>query len=56
MGGFIMKQKITLGLVCLARETYDFQAAKEIYTGIIKDLGNIAEVTWVLAEELVISP
>ncbi len=33
-----MKQQVTLGLVCLARETYDFRAAKEIYDGIIKDL------------------
>lgn len=30
-----MKQAIRLGIVCLARETYDFVAAAEIYKKII---------------------
>jgi len=51
-----MKQQVTLGLVCLARETYDFRAAKEIYDGIIKDLRRIEAVNWLVAEPLVISP
>ena len=51
-----MKQQVTLGLVCLARETYDFRAAKEIYDGIIKDLQRIEAVKWLVVEPLVITP
>ncbi len=51
-----MKQQVTLGLVCLARETYDFRAAKEIYNGIIKDLQRIEAVNWLVVEPLVITP
>jgi len=51
-----MKQQVTLGLVCLARETYDFRAAKEIYDGIIKDLQRIEAVNWLVVEPLVITP
>ena len=51
-----MKQHVTLGLLCLARETYDFHAAKELYDGIIKDLQKIEQVSWLVVESLVISP
>ncbi len=51
-----MKQHITVGVVCLARETYDFKAAAEIYARIRGDLAQIAQVSWVLVESLVISP
>lgn len=51
-----MKQKITVGLVCLARETYDFKAAKELFDGIRKDLQEIPQVEWVGPSDLVISP
>lgn len=49
-----MKQNITLGVVCLARTTFDFQAAKDIYDGIKKDLEKIKNVTWHFVEDLVI--
>jgi len=51
-----MKQKITVGLVCLARDTYDFRAAKELFDGIVKDVQAVPEVAWVGPSELVISP
>jgi len=33
-----MKQKIKLGVVCLARNTFDYRAAAEIYQSILNDL------------------
>ncbi|HHX49799.1 MAG TPA: fucose isomerase [Clostridiales bacterium] len=39
-----MKQKIKLGVVCLIRNTFDFNAAKKIYKGILKDLDNLENV------------
>ena len=53
-----MKQRIRLGLVCLARETYDFAAAAEIYKGIRADLAGPQgpeAVDWEIIPELVIS-
>lgn len=50
-----MKQHIRLGLVCLARETYDFAAAAEIYKGFIADVAKIENVTWEVVPGLVIS-
>jgi len=50
-----MKQKIRLGLVCLARETYDFHAAADIYGTIVKDLAGIEAIEWETIPELVIS-
>lgn len=49
-----MKQKIKLGVVCLARTTFDFNAAKEIYDGIKNDLQKILNVEWHFIEDLVI--
>lgn len=50
-----MKQKIRLGLICLARETYDFKAAAEIYSGLQKDVAALEAVDWVTIPGLVIS-
>jgi len=50
-----MKQTIRLGLICFARETFDYQAAAEIYRGITTDLSAIEAVAWEMIPELVIS-
>lgn len=48
------KHPVTLGVVCLARKTYDWQAAGEIYQKVKEDLRRIEAVDWVFAEDLVI--
>lgn len=53
-GTMAKKHPVTLGVVCLARKTYDWQAAGEIYRNVKKELGRIEAVEWVFAEELVI--
>lgn len=50
-----MKHRIRLGLVCLARETFDYKAAAELYGGIKKDVAGLEAVEWVAIPELVIS-
>jgi len=50
-----VKQHIRLGLVCLARETYDFAAAAEIYKGFIADVAKVENVSWETIPGLVIS-
>ena len=50
-----MKQHIKLGLVCLARETFDFNAAAEIYGRIRGELASLENVSWEMVSELVIS-
>ncbi len=42
-----MKQKIKLGVVCLTRNTFDYQSANEIYEKIKNDLKSIENVEWV---------
>lgn len=49
-----MKKSINIGVVCLARTTFDFIAAKEIYEGLKKDLVKIDQVKFHFVEELVI--
>jgi hypothetical protein len=49
-----MKGEINIGVVCLARKTFDYKAALEIYKNIIIDLGNIKNVNWEVIPELVI--
>ncbi len=49
-----MKQHITLGVVCLARKTFDFNAAKEIYEKIQTDLKQLGSIDWEFFSELVI--
>ena len=49
-----MKQEIKVGVVCLARKTFDYDAALEIYKEIQEDLKAIEQVDWVFIEDLVI--
>lgn len=49
-----MKQLITIGVVCLARTTFDYKAAKEIYLKIQSDLEKIESVEWEIVSELLI--
>jgi L-fucose isomerase-like protein len=49
-----MKQSIKIGVVCLARKTFDYEAAKEIYIKISQDLRTIENVSWEIVPELVI--
>lgn len=48
-----MKQRITLGVVCFARTTYDFNAAKELFEGIKSDLQKLENTELVIIPELV---
>ncbi len=49
-----MKHAINLGIVCLARTTFDHLAAKEIYDKTKKDLLQIENVNFSIIEDLVI--
>ena len=49
-----MKQEIRVGLVCIARKTFDYKAAAEIYSKIKEDLKKIEHVQWEIVEDLVI--
>jgi L-fucose isomerase-like protein len=51
-----MKQRIRLGAVCLARTTFDFNAAKEIWKGIQTELGGLEAVDLTLVPDLVFEP
>jgi L-fucose isomerase-like protein len=55
IAGGNMKQRIRLGIVCLARETFDFDAALDLYRGIIKDVAKLEAVDWIVVSDLVIS-
>ena len=39
-----MKQEIRVGVVCIARKTFDFQAAAEIYAGLQQQLQKIDQI------------
>lgn len=49
-----MKQQVKIGVVCLARKTFDYQAAEVIYQGIKKELQLIEYTDFVFINELVI--
>ena len=49
-----MKQQIKLGVVCLARTTFDYKAAEEIYEKIKKNLSKLENTEITAVEELVI--
>lgn len=49
-----MKQRIKLGIVCLARKTFDYNAAKEIYDKRKEDLKKLENVDLEIIDELVI--
>lgn len=49
-----MKQEITIGVVCIARKTFDFEAAFSIYKQIQEKLKKIEKVAWEFIPDLVI--
>ena len=49
-----MKQDIRIGVVCIARKTFDFEAAFEIYQQIQEKLKSIRNINWEFIPELVI--
>ena len=49
-----MKQHIRIGIVCLARKTFDFEAALKIYLEILKKLKLIEDINWEIIPDLVI--
>lgn len=51
-----MKRNINIGVVCLARKTYDYEAAFELYRQSMSDLSKIGDVSWHFIPELVIEP
>jgi L-fucose isomerase-like protein len=50
-----MKQHITLGMVCLARKTYDWEAAAELYKKIQNDVRELENVSFEIIPDLVIT-
>ncbi|MFZ5353296.1 MAG: fucose isomerase [Bacillota bacterium] len=49
-----MKQSVNIGVVCLARKTFDFMAAGDIYHTIKKDLNKVEAASFHFVDELVI--
>ena len=49
-----MKKNIRIGVACLARKTFDHNAAEEIYGNIIKRLKSIENVDWEIVSELIV--
>ena len=49
-----MDRTINIGVVCLARKTYDFEAALEIYKATMEKLHKVSDVNWSFISELVI--
>ncbi|MFA5450226.1 MAG: fucose isomerase, partial [Clostridia bacterium] len=47
------KYKIRLGVVCFARNTFDFTAAKDIYSNILSQLSNLDNIELVAVKELI---
>jgi L-fucose isomerase-like protein len=50
----VLKEKVKIGLVCLARETFDYNAAKDIYQKIQSNLSKVEDVDWGIISELII--
>ncbi|MHA1843581.1 MAG: L-fucose/L-arabinose isomerase family protein [Promethearchaeota archaeon] len=48
-----MKQKIRIGVVCLARKTFDFQAAQDLFKQIQEKLMLIENVAWEIIPDLI---
>ncbi len=51
-----MKQKIKLGVVCLVRNTFDYNAAGDIYRSIIDDLKQLENVELFAFKETIMEP
>ena len=49
-----MKKEIYIGVVCIARRTYNFESAFEIYQNLQTTLSQIENVTWEFIPDLVI--
>ena len=49
-----MKQNIRIGIVCIARKTFDYIAAEEIYKNIQISLNEIESVDWQIIPDLII--
>ncbi|MFX0022814.1 MAG: fucose isomerase [Candidatus Hermodarchaeota archaeon] len=49
-----MKQNIRIGVVCIARKTFDYLAASEIYKKIQIQIKSIENVEWEIIDDLVI--
>jgi L-fucose isomerase-like protein len=49
-----MKVKVKIGVVCLARKTFDYEASREIFEKIQSDLKRIENIEWEIREELLI--
>ena len=48
-----MKHPVTIGVIMLARNTFDFEAARGLYADIKKNLAAIPDATFVCADDLV---
>ena len=48
-------EKVKLGIVCLARTTYDYKAAANLYVSILSEIKKIRGVEWEIVPDLVIS-
>jgi L-fucose isomerase-like protein len=51
-----MSQKLKIGVICLARKTFDFEAASDIYKGIIENYEMREDVEFVFVKKTVIEP
>ncbi len=49
-----MKQNIRIGIVCIARKTFDYTTAFEIYKKIQNDLKSVENVEWEIIHDLII--
>ncbi len=49
-----MKEKIKIGVVCLARNTYDVEAAIQLYKNTQKELNEKKEYHWIIEKEVII--
>lgn len=49
-----MKECIKIGVVCVARKTFDYLAAEEIFKKIQSNLGEIENINWEINSELLI--
>jgi L-fucose isomerase-like protein len=49
-----MKRSLRIGVTCLARKTYDFNAAAQIYRNTIEEMKKLTDIEWTIIEDLVI--
>src|SRR6056297_1841004 len=49
-----MKQLVKIGVACIARKTFDYEAAEKIYEQIQSDLKKVEQVDWEFVSSLVI--